>query len=151
MALPFGEIGSSRSSRYRRSRATNCTGIIRRFWPVTRPKMKACTMTIHPGEFWIADIPFTDARSSKKRPVLALWLDGADVVVAAVTSAKPRSPRDVPLAEWKSSGLRLASTVRLSRLDGFEQSLLVARIGEISATDGQLALRAWAEHIKPRF
>ena len=108
-------------------------------------------MIIHPGEFWVADIPFTDASSSKKRSVLVLWPDGGDAVVAAVTSVRPRTPRDVPLAQWKLSGLRLASTVRLSRLDCLEQSLLIARIGKISATDGQLVLRAWAEHIKPRF
>ncbi len=29
-------------------------------------------MTIQPGEFWVADIPFTDATASKKRPVLVL-------------------------------------------------------------------------------
>ena len=44
-------------------------------------------MTIQPGEFWVADIPFTDGSASKKRPVLVLWLDGQDMVVAAVTSA----------------------------------------------------------------
>jgi hypothetical protein len=41
-------------------------------------------MTIRPGDFWVADILFTDQTSSKKRPVLVLWLDGADAVVAAV-------------------------------------------------------------------
>jgi hypothetical protein len=44
-------------------------------------------MTIRPGDFWVADILFTDQRASKKRPVLVLWLDAADVVVAAVNAA----------------------------------------------------------------
>jgi mRNA interferase MazF len=44
---------------------------------------------ILPGEFWVADIPFTNQSASKKRPVLVLWLDAADVVVAAVTTAGP--------------------------------------------------------------
>lgn len=48
------------------------------------------------GEFWLANIPYTDQSASKKRPVLVLWLDGADAVVAAVTSAPPRSATDVP-------------------------------------------------------
>lgn len=56
-------------------------------------------MTIQPGEFWVADIPFTDATGSKKRPVLVLWLDGADLVAATVTSAAPRSQTDVALAD----------------------------------------------------
>jgi mRNA interferase MazF len=72
---------------------------------------------ISPGELWLADIPYTNQRASKRRPVLVLWLDAADAVVAVVTSAAPRSVTDVSLADWKSSGLRVASTVRLSRLD----------------------------------
>ncbi|MEX2169298.1 MAG: hypothetical protein WD851_08305 [Pirellulales bacterium] len=56
-------------------------------------------MTIQPGEFWVADIPFTNASGSKKRPVLVLWLDGDDLVAAAVTTAKRRSSFDVALAE----------------------------------------------------
>jgi mRNA interferase MazF len=47
--------------------------------------------TIKAGEIWVAAIPFTNGISSKKRPVLILWLDGADVVLAAVTSALPRT------------------------------------------------------------
>ena len=52
-------------------------------------------MTTSPGEFWVADIPFTNGQASKKRPVLILWLDGYDVVVAAVTSAAPHTQTDV--------------------------------------------------------
>ncbi len=65
-------------------------------------------MTVQPGEFWIANIPFTGGSGSKKRPVLVLWLDGADLVAAAVTTAPPRSHFDVALNDWKSSGLRRA-------------------------------------------
>ena len=46
-------------------------------------------MIIRLGEFWIAEIPFTGGDGSKKRPVLVLWLDQRDVVVATVTSARP--------------------------------------------------------------
>lgn len=108
-------------------------------------------MTIRPGEFWVANIPFTNASGSKKRPVLILWLDGLDVVVAAVTSAKPRSPVDVTLVDWNASGLRRESTVRLSRLDCLEQFLLIARIGTISVADGERVKQTWAGHIKPQF
>jgi mRNA interferase MazF len=108
-------------------------------------------MTIRPGEFWVADIRFTSASGTKKRPVLVLWLDGADVVAAAVTTAKPRSSFDVELADWQSSGLRRASTVRLSRLDCLEQSLLIGRIGAISAADSDQVKQTWAQHVKPQF
>src|SRR5438105_2256550 len=106
--------------------------ITRHFSIVTQPRMKGCTMTIRPGEFWVADIRFTSGGGTKKRPVLVLWLDGADVVAAAVTTAAPRSEFDVELADWQTVGRRKPSTVRLSRLDCLKQSLLIGRVGVIS-------------------
>jgi mRNA interferase MazF len=108
-------------------------------------------MTIRPGEFWVADIPFTDGSGSKKRPVLVLWIDGNDAVVAAVTSAAPRSVTDVSLQEWKASGLRVASTARLSRLDCLERTLFVGRVGEIGARDAATVKQIWASHVAPQF
>lgn len=106
---------------------------------------------IQPGDFWIANIPFTDGSAAKKRPVPVLWKDGADVVVAAVTSASPRTITDVVLADWQISGLKVASTVRLARLDCLEQSLLLFRLGRISQADGQRVHNSWTAHIKPQF
>lgn len=108
-------------------------------------------MTILPGEFWVADIPFTSGTASKKRPVLVLWLDGNDAVVAVVTSAQPRTHTDVALNDWEASGLRVASTVRLSRLDCLEKSLLLAKIGRISEADASQLKIVWSQHIKPQF
>jgi mRNA interferase MazF len=51
------------------------------------------------GESWLAEIPFACGVASKLRPVMVLWEDAADVVVAAVTKAAPRSPTDVPLQD----------------------------------------------------
>lgn len=116
-----------------------------------RLRMKDSTMTIQPGEFWIADIPFTNGTASKKRPVLILWLDGDDVVAAVVTSAKPRTLTDVLLNDWAASGLRIASTVRLSRLDCLEKSLLLIKIGRISDGDAELLKAAWEKFIKLQF
>jgi mRNA-degrading endonuclease toxin of MazEF toxin-antitoxin module len=59
------------------------------------------------GELWLAEIPFS-GMASKLRPVLVLWEDMADVVVAAVTKAAPRSPTDVPLLDWASEGLAIS-------------------------------------------
>ncbi|WP_293144994.1 MULTISPECIES: type II toxin-antitoxin system PemK/MazF family toxin [unclassified Microcoleus] len=108
-------------------------------------------MTIEPGDFWVANIPFTNGADFKKRPVLLLWLDGEDVVAAAVTSAKPRSQTDVFLNDWAASGLRVASTVRLSRLDSLEKSLLLAKIGQISQSDAEVVKRIWDLYVKPQF
>ena len=108
-------------------------------------------MAMRAGELWLADIPFTHGASSKVRPILILWLDGMDAVVAVVTSAAPRTPSDVLLTHWHGAGLRIASTVRLSRLDCLEQSLLFRRLSAVSPTDGQQLKSAWNLYIKPQF
>lgn len=108
-------------------------------------------MTIRPGDFWVADILFTDRSASKKRPVLILWLDGVDVVAAPVTAAAPRTATDVPLTDWQTSGLRAASTVRLARLDCLEQSLLLFPVGHISPADAQRVKDTWDKRVKPQF
>jgi mRNA interferase MazF len=108
-------------------------------------------MTIQPGEIWIADILFTDGHGSKNRPVLILWVDGSDVVAAAVTTATPRSATDVSLKDWKVSGLKAASTVRLSRLDSLEQSLLIAKLGTLTPADSSAVKRTWERENKLDF
>jgi len=104
-----------------------------------------------PGEVWLADIPFTNGVASKLRPVLVLWTDAADVVVVAVTSAQPRSTTDVALQNWSAAGLRVASTVRLSRLDCLEQVLLRRRLGVLARADAEQLKRVWANEIRLRF
>ena len=108
-------------------------------------------MTITPGDIWIAEILFTDGSTAKKRPVLILWLDAQDVIVAAITSALPRSETDVTLNDWQQSGSRVVSVVQLARLDCLEKSLLIARIGRVSQADAQRLLDVWTSDIKPQF
>ncbi|MFM2064559.1 MAG: hypothetical protein RLZZ507_4230 [Cyanobacteriota bacterium] len=108
-------------------------------------------MTIQAGEFWVAEIPFTSGTSSKKRPVLVLWLDGDDVIVAVVTSAPPRTQTDVLLAHWSDSGLLVPSTIRLSRLDCLEKFLLLKKIGQISESDAENLKQVWEDYVKPQF
>jgi mRNA interferase MazF len=103
------------------------------------------------GEIWLADIPFTSGLASKVRPVLILWVDANDVVVAAVTSVQPRSASDVPLSDWSKAGLRVPSTVRLSRLDCLEQSVLRRRLGMVSQSDALELKRIWAKEIRLQF
>jgi mRNA interferase MazF len=83
--------------------------------------------------------------------VLILWVDGNDVVVTAVTSAMPRTQTDILLKDWANSGLRVPFTVRLSRLDCLEKTLLLAQLGRISNEDDSRRLEAWDDYIKPQF
>ncbi|BAZ15512.1 hypothetical protein NIES4071_73840 [Calothrix sp. NIES-4071] len=106
---------------------------------------------IEAGDLWVANIPFSTGTGSKKRPILILWLDGDDAITAAITSVQPRTRTDVILDNWAESGLRVESTVRLSRLVCLEKSLLRAKIGRISDTDAQNLRNIWDMYIKPEF
>jgi mRNA interferase MazF len=113
--------------------------------------MKDYTMIIRAGEFWVAEISYTNGIDAKKRPVLVLWLDNQDAVVATVTSAQPRTDTDVPLNQWAESGLKVSSTVRLSRLDCLEQSLFRKKIGQLSEIDAAQLKQVWQEFIGLQF
>jgi mRNA interferase MazF len=104
-----------------------------------------------PGEIWLANIPFTNGRASKIRPVLVLWLDAADCVVSAVTSALPRSASDVSFVDWQSAGLRVPSTARLSRLDCLDQNLLVKKLGKVTPPDALQFKTVWKQQIQLNF
>ena len=53
------------------------------------------------------------------------------------------SPTDVALVEWAAAGLRVASTVRLARLDCLEQSLLFRWLGALTPADAQIVRAVW--------
>jgi mRNA interferase MazF len=107
--------------------------------------------TIRGGELWIARILYTNGTDAKNRPVLVLWVDEQDVVVAVVTSAPPRTVTDILLSQWMESGLRVPSTVRLSRLDCLEISLFHKKIGQLSEMDATELKKAWQESIRLQF
>jgi mRNA interferase MazF len=116
-----------------------------------RLKTKGYMTTIKGGEIWIAEILYTNGTDVKKRPVLVLWVDGQDVVVAVVTSALPRTITDVLLNHWVESGLKVPSTVRLSRLDCLEISLFRKKVGQVSETDAVQLKKVWQESISLQF
>ncbi|GAL91195.1 growth inhibitor [Microcystis aeruginosa NIES-44] len=63
----------------------------------------------------------------------------------------PRTQTDISLKDWANSGLRVPSTVRLSRLDCLEKNLLLAKLGRISNEDAISLLKVWDDYIKPQF
>ena len=103
-----------------------------------------------PGELWIADMPFAQGGGSKRRPVLILWNDLADSVVAIVTTAQPRTMTDVAWNDWAEVGLKKASTIRLMRLGAVEGPRLLARVGTVTRRDAERLNEVWAEHLQLR-
>jgi mRNA interferase MazF len=113
--------------------------------------MKGFTTMLRAGEIWLANIPFTTGTGRKLRPVLILWMDAQDAVVAAITSASPRSATDIPLQDWPTEGLRVPSTLRLSRLDSLEQSVFVQALGCLSSADSATVRKVWNTQIRLAF
>jgi hypothetical protein len=57
----------------------------------------------------------------------------------------------LPEKEWAAAGLRVPSTIRLSRLDCLEQSLFRKRLGFLAATDRNEIQRIWSSEIRLDF
>ena len=82
--------------------------------------------------------PFTDLSGDKRRPVLILAVArGDDVVAAFVTSrgGAQTDPTEIVLVsgdpEFATTGLRVASAIRLSRLATLHRGLITARLGRV--------------------
>jgi mRNA interferase MazF len=100
------------------------------------------------GEIFICRFPFTSGAVSKPRPALVLFDLGLDVVICRITSVAQSGQLDVPLADWTAAGLAKPSVVRLNRLVTAEKSLLLTRLGELSAADNQAVRAAWNGNMK---
>ncbi|UOQ92736.1 type II toxin-antitoxin system PemK/MazF family toxin [Halobacillus shinanisalinarum] len=68
------------------------------------------------GDVWLADVLFKGTRQTKQRPVIIVGnaLD-VDVIIAPVTSQKPRNQFDVVLEYWNEAGLLKPSVARTSK------------------------------------
>ena len=105
-------------------------------------------MTTRAGELWLAEVEFADGTGAKPRPMLVLFSDPYDSVLAVVTSATPRTACDLPIREWEAAGLRRASTVRLDKLATLSHRRLWARLGHLSTADWQRVVDLWNEQMR---
>ena len=83
--------------------------------------------------------PFTGGTGAKRRPALVL-LNAADIdiIVVPITSRNARTAFDVPLADWRWSGLYLPSTVRVNKPVTADQRMVELRLAVLSAQDWDL-------------
>jgi len=92
------------------------------------------------GTVLLMPLTFTDASGTKPRPALVINDSGDDdLLVAPITSRSPRSKTDVVIENWSGAGLRLASTVRLGKLNTIARSVVIRRLGQILPADEQMA------------
>lgn len=111
-------------------------------------------MTCEAFDVVVVPFPFTDRRTTKRRPALVLsdaaaFGDSvAHSVLAMITSAgNARWPLDVPLQDLGSAGLPSPSVVRM-KLFTLDHRLIVRRAGSLSPGD-QKKVRAAIRKLLP--
>ena len=88
------------------------------------------------GKIILIPFPFTDLTATKLRPALVLY-DGEKDVVAAFISSRAQKPKttDIPITEkhpeFKQTGLKLTSTIKLDKIATISKTLILGEIGEI--------------------
>ena len=89
------------------------------------------------GKIVLVQFPFTDLSSSKLRPALVLHEGKRDVVVAFVPSRLPveKCLTDIAIDEgskdFKGTGLKVSSVIKLDKVATLEKHLVRGEIGEI--------------------
>lgn len=90
------------------------------------------------GDVVLVDFPFPDASGAKTRPavVMGTEIGHQDVIVVAITSQPPSSPRETDyfLEDWLSEGLDKPSWIR-SRVYTIHRNLILQRIGRLTDSD----------------
>ena len=88
------------------------------------------------GKIVLIPFPFTDLTSTKLRPALVLHEGEKDVVVAFISSRITKAKQfDVLIndahPEFKTTGLKLPSTVKIDKIATISKELILGEIGEI--------------------
>jgi len=89
------------------------------------------------GKIVLIPFPFTDLTATKLRPALVLFEGERDVVVAFISSRVPRelAPTDVIVdeehPEFKQTGFKVASVIKLDKVATITKDLILGEIGEI--------------------
>jgi mRNA interferase MazF len=90
------------------------------------------------GDLLLVDFPMTSSGPGKPRPALVILDTGdADVMLARVTSQSRNTPYDVPIIDWKKSGLLAPSIVRLHKIATVAKTRVQRVLGTLEATDRQ--------------
>jgi mRNA interferase MazF len=87
------------------------------------------------GKIVLIPFPFTDLTATKLRPALVLY-EGEKDVVAAFISSRTEKPKTTDIIinenhpEFKQTGLKLASVIKLDKVATISKTLIVGEIGE---------------------
>ena len=85
------------------------------------------------GEIYLLKFPFSDGKNYKKRPILVILDTGDnDMVVCRITSKIYNTEFDFKIEDWKESGLKLPSIIRLHKIATLEKDLIDKKLGQIN-------------------
>ena len=88
------------------------------------------------GKIILIPFPFTDLSSTKLRPALVLHEGEKDVVVAFISSRTENpKPTDISIdqnhPEFKQTGLKLTSILKIDKIATISKELIIGEIGEV--------------------
>jgi mRNA interferase MazF len=100
-------------------------------------------MSVSRGDIVLVDYPFSDRTGSKVRPALVVQADVfnrriTDTIVASISRSTHRASAtqlfiDVSTPEGGGTGLRQDSMIQCENLLTYDQRLMIATIGQLSA------------------
>ena len=88
------------------------------------------------GKIVLIPFPFTDLTATKLRPALILY-EGEKDVVAAFISSRIQKPKATDISvdekhpEFKQTGLKISSVIKLDKVVTISKELILGEIGEI--------------------
>jgi mRNA interferase MazF len=84
------------------------------------------------GDIVLLKFPFTDSKTFKRRPALIIsdFNDG-DIIVCRITSQIYTTHNDIEIDDWKKSGLKLPSVIRVHKLATLEKDMVEKAMGQI--------------------
>jgi mRNA interferase MazF len=84
------------------------------------------------GAIVVADFPFTDLTTTKRRPALVISTDNdrrVDIIVAYITSVPRNDPDALPIMPTSGNGLKVPSMVRFDKIATINKDIIAGRIG----------------------
>ncbi|NJK69968.1 MAG: type II toxin-antitoxin system PemK/MazF family toxin [Microcoleus sp. CSU_2_2] len=96
-------------------------------------------MKLKKGDIVLVEFPFTDLSDKKLRPAVVLWASSTinEITICFISSQNVTSLSLDEFAlnaadpEFYSTGLRVSSKVRVTRIVSLEQKLILRRLGEL--------------------
>jgi mRNA interferase MazF len=88
------------------------------------------------GDIILLKFPFTYSKTNKRRPALIINdFDDGDVIVCRITSQIYKTNNDIFIDDWKKSGLKLPSVIRVHKIATLDKEIVEIVMGKI---DNQL-------------